>query len=62
MNIMRCAIDHGALEVVQGDITEQKTEAIVNAANNHFWMGGGVAGAIKRSGGASIESEAVSRF
>jgi len=58
---MRCAIDHGAIEIVQGDITQEHTEAIVNAANNHFWMGGGVAGAIKRRGGAEIESEAVSQ-
>jgi O-acetyl-ADP-ribose deacetylase (regulator of RNase III) len=47
------------LSVVQGDITEQDTEAIVNAANNHLWMGGGVAGAIKRKGGAEIEQEAM---
>ncbi|MEO0025224.1 MAG: macro domain-containing protein [candidate division WOR-3 bacterium] len=47
------------LEVILGDITDQDTEAIVNAANNHFWMGGGVAGAIKRRGGAEIEQEAM---
>ncbi|HID31713.1 MAG TPA: macro domain-containing protein, partial [Desulfobacterales bacterium] len=34
------------------------TDAIVNAANNHLWMGAGVAGAIKRKGGAEIEQEA----
>jgi len=43
----------------QGDITESKAEAIVNAANNHLWMGAGVAGAIKRKGGQSIEDEAL---
>jgi O-acetyl-ADP-ribose deacetylase (regulator of RNase III) len=42
-----------------GDITEQATEAVVNAANNHLWMGSGVAGAIKRVGGAEIETEAM---
>ncbi len=47
------------LEVVQGDITECAVEAIVNAANNHLWMGAGVAGAIKRKGGQVIEAEAV---
>jgi O-acetyl-ADP-ribose deacetylase len=47
------------LEVVQGDITECAVDAIVNAANNHLWMGAGVAGAIKRKGGQVIEAEAV---
>jgi len=47
------------IEVIQGDITEQETDAIVNAANNHLWMGSGVAGAIKRKGGDAIEKEAV---
>ena len=47
------------ITVVKGDITEADTEAIVNAANNKFFMGGGVAGAIKRKGGKSIEDEAV---
>ena len=56
---MRYSIDHGSIEVVQGDIADQETEAIVNAANNHLWMGAGVAGAIKRKGGEQIEQEAV---
>jgi len=47
------------IKLLQGDITTLKVDAIVNAANNHFWMGGGVAGAIKRKGGAAIEAEAV---
>jgi len=47
------------LEAVQGDITECAVDAIVNAANNHLWMGAGVAGAIKRKGGQIIEDEAV---
>lgn len=47
------------LLVLTGDIAEQKVDAIVNAANNRFWMGGGVAGAIKRRGGAGIEAEAM---
>ncbi len=47
------------IELIEGDITECDGEAIVNAANNHFWMGGGVAGAIKRAGGKSIEDEAM---
>ena len=34
------------IEIVQGDITKQDVDAIVNAANNHLWMGAGTAGAI----------------
>jgi O-acetyl-ADP-ribose deacetylase (regulator of RNase III) len=49
------------LEVVEGDITELEVDAIANAANNELWMGAGVAGAIKRAGGAEIEQEAVAR-
>ena len=45
----------------QGDISECDTDAIVNAANNHLWMGAGVAGAIKRKGGQVIEDEAVAQ-
>jgi O-acetyl-ADP-ribose deacetylase (regulator of RNase III) len=47
------------IEIVDGDISLQDTDAIVNAANNHFWMGAGVAGAIKRRGGAQIEADAM---
>ena len=47
------------VSVQQGDITRLQVDAIVNAANTHLWMGGGVAGAIKRAGGAEIEQEAV---
>jgi O-acetyl-ADP-ribose deacetylase len=48
-------------EVVEGDITSLDVDAIANAANNHLWMGAGVAGAIKRAGGAEIEREAVAK-
>ena len=47
------------IRVVQGDITDVDADAIVNAANNHLWMGAGVAGAIKRKGGKEIEDEAM---
>ena len=47
------------LEVVEGDITALAVDAIANAANDHLWMGAGVAGAIKRAGGEEIEREAV---
>ena len=49
------------LEVVEGDITVQTVDAIANAANDHLWMGAGVAGAIKRTGGDEIEREAVAK-
>lgn len=49
------------ITIIQGDITTAKVDAIVNAANNHLWMGAGVAGAIKRVGGKIIEDEAVSK-
>jgi O-acetyl-ADP-ribose deacetylase len=49
------------LEVVDGDITALDVVAIANAANDHLWMGAGVAGAIKRAGGEEIEREAVSK-
>jgi O-acetyl-ADP-ribose deacetylase (regulator of RNase III) len=58
---MQVRIGNGELKIIQGDITEQTTEAIVNAANNHLWMGAGVAGAIKRKGGEIIEVEAVAQ-
>jgi O-acetyl-ADP-ribose deacetylase len=47
------------LSVIEGDITALDTDAIANAANDHLWMGAGVAGAIKRAGGEEIEREAV---
>ena len=43
--------------VVQGDITEQDTQAIVNAANSFLKHGGGIAGAIVRAGGEVIQEE-----
>lgn len=49
------------IEVTRGDITQTNTDVIVNAANNKFWMGSGVAGAIKKAGGEVIEQEAVKK-
>src|SRR5436190_19879675 len=49
------------IEIVDDDIAAQTTDAIVNAANNAFWMGSGVAGAIKSRGGKGIEDEAMAK-
>jgi O-acetyl-ADP-ribose deacetylase (regulator of RNase III) len=45
------------IEILQGDLTEMDADAIVNAANNDLQLGGGVAGAIRRKGGAQIQEE-----
>jgi O-acetyl-ADP-ribose deacetylase (regulator of RNase III) len=49
------------LEVREGDIAAVEADAVANAANDHLWMGAGVAGALKRAGGDEIEREAVAR-
>src|SRR5436190_4091674 len=50
-----------SLETQRGDISQAKVDAVVNAANNHLWMGAGVAGVLKRAGGLEIEREAVAK-
>ena len=54
-------IENCAISVILGDITQTQADAIVNPANSRLMMGGGVAGAIKRIGGAIIEKEAVQK-
>ena len=58
---MVVTIGQASLETERGDISQAKVDAVVNAANNHLWMGSGVAGALKRAGGVEIEREAVSK-
>ncbi|QTA37355.1 macro domain-containing protein [Thermosipho ferrireducens] len=55
--LFKTKISNTLIEIVKGDITIEKTDAIVNAANSHLKHGGGVAGAILRAGGKSIQHE-----
>ncbi len=55
------AVGRGTIAVVVGDLTEERTDAIVNAANSALAHGGGVAGAIVRRGGPEIQAESDAR-
>ncbi len=54
---MQKLVNRVTIELVQGDITDLATDAVVNAANESLQMGGGVAGAIRRRGGPAIQRE-----
>jgi O-acetyl-ADP-ribose deacetylase (regulator of RNase III) len=54
---MQVNVSNRLIELIEGDITNMATDAIVNAANANLILGGGVAGAIRRKGGPQIQAE-----
>jgi len=54
---MQKTIDKTTIQLLKGDITDLEIDAIVNAANERLAHGGGVAGAISRKGGITIQQE-----
>jgi O-acetyl-ADP-ribose deacetylase len=59
---MHVEIGNTILELLEGDITLQKVDAIVNAANSRLAGGGGVDGAIHRLGGPAIMADTNARY
>ena len=55
---MECiTVRNSSIKIVLGDITDLSTDVIVNAANSQLILGGGVAGAVRRKGGPTIQEE-----
>jgi O-acetyl-ADP-ribose deacetylase (regulator of RNase III) len=59
---MQIQVGDQTIELVQGDITLQEVDAVVNAANSRLAGGGGVDGAIHRRGGAAIMKETDQKY
>ena len=55
--LLQILVNNTCLQLEQGDITDSTADAIVNAANSDLILGAGVAGAIRRKGGPSIQEE-----
>src|SRR5687768_9146345 len=56
-NRLMVMMDRTQLEILEGDVTAQDVEAIVNPANENLQLGAGVAAAIREKGGPSIQEE-----
>jgi len=59
--VISFTLHHLTIDIADGDIAAERTDAVVNAANTQLWMGAGVAGALKARGGVEIEREAMAK-